>query len=150
MKLTIASLAPPSLMIGALFAAAPAAAKDVTVHMKTSGQGGMMVFEPSFIKAQPGDVIHFVPTNPSHNAETIPTMLPDGVAPSAGLMNKEFVLPVTKPGIYGIKCKPHYAMGMVAVVQVGNGPSANLAAAKAVKVPGLGGKRMAAALAQAK
>ena len=77
-------------------------------------------------------------------------MLPDGVAPSSGLMNKEFVLPVTKPGIYGIKCKPHYAMGMVAVVQVGNGPSANLAAAKAVKVPGLAGKRMAAALAQAK
>ena len=63
MKLIIASLAAT-----VVFAAAPASAKDVTVHMKTSGQGGMMVFEPSFIKAQPGDVIHFVPTNPSHNA----------------------------------------------------------------------------------
>lgn len=137
-------------IIAAATVASPVLAKDVIVQMKTSGKGGMMVFEPSFIKAQPGDVIHFVPTDMSHNAETIPTMLPAGVAPSKGGMNKEFVLPVTTPGIYGIKCRPHFPMGMVAVVQVGNGPSANLAAAKAIAMPGLAGKRMAAALAMAK
>jgi hypothetical protein len=52
--------------------------------------------------------------------------------------------------VYGIKCLPHFSMGMVALVQVGNGPSANLAAAKAVKLSPLATKRMTAYLAQAK
>lgn len=130
--------------------ATPAAAKDHVVHMKNSGAAGPMVFEPAFVKANPGDKIRFLPSDPSHNAETIPNMLPAGVAPSAGQMNKEFVLTVTKPGLYGIKCKPHYTMGMVALVQVGKGPSENIAAAKAAKLPPLAQKRMTAMLAQAK
>ncbi len=141
-------------LAGTLFlaatAATPALAKDITVHMRNQGAAGAMVFEPSFIKAKPGDVIHFVPTDPSHNAETIPTMLPPGVTPSKGAMNKEFVLPVKAPGLYGIKCMPHYSMGMVALVQVGDGPSPNLAAARAVKLPPFAAKRMTPMLAQAK
>ncbi|WP_375287271.1 pseudoazurin [Sphingomonas sp.] len=134
----------------ALTAATPALAKDIVVKMKNQGAGGSMVFEPAFVKAQPGDVVHFVPTDPSHNAETIPTMLPAGVAPSKGQMNKEFVLPVKTPGVYGIKCLPHYSMGMIALVQVGNGPSSNLAAAKAVKLPPFAQRRMTPLLAQAR
>ncbi|CAN5369365.1 pseudoazurin [soil metagenome] len=130
--------------------ATPALAKDVVVHMKNQGVGGAMVFEPAFVKAMPGDTVHFVPTDPSHNAETIPTMLPAGVAPTKGAMNKEFILKVTTPGLYGIKCLPHYSMGMVALVQVGKGPSSNLAAAKAVKLAPLAAKRMNPLLAQAK
>lgn len=130
--------------------ATPALAKDVIVHMKNQGAAGAMVFEPAFVKAMPGDTIHFMPTDPAHNAETISTMLPAGVAPSKGIMNKEFTLKVTTPGVYGIKCQPHYSMGMVALVQVGNGPSANLAAAKAVKLAPFAAKRMTPLLAQAK
>ena len=130
--------------------ATPAMAKEVVVKMKNQGAGGAMVFEPAFVKAMPGDTVRFVPSDPSHNAETIPTMLPAGVGPSKGGMNKEFVLPVTTPGLYGIKCMPHYSMGMVALVQVGNGPSANLAAARAVKLPPFAAKRMTPMLAQAK
>jgi pseudoazurin len=130
--------------------ATPAMAKEVVVKMKNQGAAGAMVFEPAFVKAMPGDTVRFVPSDPSHNAETIPTMLPAGVAPSKGGMNKEFVLPVTTPGLYGIKCMPHYSMGMVALVQVGNGPSANLAAARAVKLPPFAAKRMTPMLAQAK
>lgn len=131
-------------------AATPALARDVIVHMKNQGVGGAMVFEPAFIKAMPGDTVRFLPTDPSHNAETIPTMLPAGVAPSKGMMNKEFTLKVTTPGIYGVKCQPHYSMGMVALVQVGKGPSANLAAAKTVKLAPFAAKRMNPLLAQAK
>ena len=130
--------------------ATPAMAKEVVVKMKNQGAAGAMVFEPAFVKAMPGDTVRFVPSDPSHNAETIPTMLPAGVAPRKGGMNKEFVLPVTTPGLYGIKCMPHYSMGMVALVQVGNGPSANLAAARAVKLPPFAAKRMTPMLAQAK
>lgn len=130
--------------------ATPALAKEFVVKMKNQGAAGAMVFEPAFVKAMPGDTVRFVPSDPSHNAETIPTMLPAGVAPSKGGMNKEFVLPVSTPGLYGIKCMPHYSMGMVALVQVGNGPSSNLAAARAVKLPPFAAKRMTPMLAQAK
>lgn len=133
-----------------LATAAPAMAKDHVVQMKNTGKAGAMVFEPAFVKAKPGDRIRYVPTDPSHNAETIATMLPAGVAPSKGGMNKEWVLTVSKPGLYGVKCQPHYSMGMVALVQVGDGPSPNLAQARAAKLPPFAAKRMNAMLAQAK
>ena len=134
----------------AMASAMPAAAKDITVHMKNKGADGAMVFEPSFVKAAPGDVIHFQPTDPSHNAETISTMVPAGATPMKGAMNKEAVLTVSKPGLYGIKCMPHYSMGMVALVQVGKPTAADVTAAKAVKLPPFAAKRMNAALAQVK
>lgn len=134
----------------AMASAMPAAAKDITVHMKNKGADGAMVFEPSFVKAAPGDVIHFQPTDPSHNAETISTMLPAGATPMKGAMNKEAVLTVSKPGLYGIKCMPHYSMGMVALVQVGKPTAADVTAAKAVKLPPFAAKRMNAALSQVK
>ncbi len=134
----------------AMMVAAPVAAKEITVQMLNKGKEGAMVFEPGFIKAAPGDTIKFVATNPGHNAQTIPGLLPAGEAEQKGQMGKDFVLKAGKPGLYGIKCLPHFSMGMVALVQVGNGPSANLAAAKAVKLSPLATKRMAAYLAQAK
>ena len=127
-----------------------AQARDITVHMKNQGADGAMVFEPSFVKAAVGDTIHFVPTNPSHNAETLPAMLPAGATPMKGAMNKEAVMTVTRPGLYGIKCMPHYSMGMVALVQVGKVTQADIAAAKAVKLPPFAAKRMTAALAKVK
>ncbi len=51
--------------VATLAAAAPAAARDIVVQMKNVGTGGSMVFEPAFIKAQPGDTIHFKPTDPA-------------------------------------------------------------------------------------
>ncbi|WP_375195052.1 pseudoazurin [Sphingobium sp.] len=127
-----------------------AQARDIVVHMKNQGTDGAMVFEPSFIKAAVGDTIHFKPTDPSHNAETLPNMLPAGVTPMKGAMNKEAVMTVTKPGLYGIKCMPHYSMGMVALVQAGKADPTALAAARAVKLPPFAARRMTAALARVK
>ena len=126
----------------------PAMAKDIVVKMQTKGATGQYVFEPALVKADVGDKVHYVPSDPSHNAEIIPGMLPAGVTPAKGAMGKEFVLTVSKPGIYGVKCLPHASMGMVGLVQAGKGPSANLAAAKAVKLPPLAAKRMNPLLAQ--
>ncbi|WP_310496422.1 pseudoazurin [Sandarakinorhabdus sp.] len=138
-------------MVAAALVAVPAAAKEITVKMLNVGTDKTpMVFEPAFVKAAPGDTVKFVATNPGHNAQTIAGFLPAGEAEQKGAMGKTFVLKVTKPGLYGIKCLPHQSMGMVALVQVGNGPSANLAAAKAVKLPPLATKRMATYLAKAK
>lgn len=132
------------------FGAPQAFAKEIIVHMKNQGAEGAMVFEPSFVKASVGDVIHFKPTDMSHNAETIPAMLPAGATAVKGQMNKEVVMKVTKPGLYGIKCMPHYSMGMVALVQVGKVKPEEVAAAKAVKLAPLAAKRMTAMLAKVK
>jgi len=144
--LTVSVLA----LSAALIAAAPVCAKDITVQMKNQGAGGMMVFEPAFVQAAVGDKIHFMPSDMGHNAEPIPGMMPDGVTEPAGAMNKEYVLTVSKPGLYGIKCKPHYSMGMVALVKAGKGAAPNAAAAAAVSLAPLAKKRMEPMLAAAK
>ena len=123
-------------------AAQPAAAKDIVVKMLTKGPSGAYVFEPALVNAAVGDKVHFVPGDPTHNAEGIAGMLPAGVPVTKGPMGKEYVLPITKPGLYGVKCLPHVSMGMVGLVKAGTGPSPNLAAAKAVKLPPLAGKRL--------
>lgn len=133
-----------------LAAAMPASAREIVVHMKNQGAEGAMVFEPSFIKAAPGDTIRFMPTNPSHNAETIPTLLPAGATAMKGAMNKEVSMIVTTPGLYGIKCMPHYSMGMVALVQVGKVAPAAVAQAQAVRLPPLAARRMSGMLAKIK
>ena len=88
-----------------------------------------MVFEPAFVKAQPGDVVKFIPTDKGHNVEDIDGMLPDGVEGFKTKFNEEFDLTVDAEGVYGVKCTPHYAMGMVALIQVGE--AVNLKAAEA-------------------
>ena len=128
----------------------PVVARDIVVHMKNRGADGVMVFEPSFVKATPGDTVRFVPTDPSHNAETLAAIWPQGAAPIKGAMNREVILTVRAPGLYGIKCMPHYSMGMVALVQVGPANPATLAAARAVKLPPLAGRRLTSALAKVK
>lgn len=135
----------PALMLAALgmtLAAMPVSAKEIVVHMKNVGADGAMVFEPAFVKAAPGDVIHFEPTDAAHNAETIPSLLPAGATAFKGVMGKDVSVTVGKPGLYGVKCMPHYTMGMVALIQVGKVAPADLAAARAVKLPPMAQKRM--------
>ena len=119
----------------AIALASPAAAADHVVKMLNKGKAGAMVFEPSLVKVKPGDTVTFVPTDKSHNAESINAMMPAGAAPFKGKMNQPKKVTFSKPGLYGYKCLPHYGMGMVGVVIVGNA-SSNLAAAQKVSHPG--------------
>ncbi|MBS3651861.1 hypothetical protein KEU06_24950 [Pseudaminobacter sp. 19-2017] len=50
-------------------------------------------------------------------------------------------------GIYGYKCAPHFGMGMVGVIQVGES-TANLDAAETAKLPGKAKTRMAELISQ--
>lgn len=111
-----------------------AGAAEIEVKMLNKGAEGVMVFEPSFVKAEPGDTVKFVATDKGHNAETIAGMLPEGVAPVAGKMGQDVSVTLDKAGVYGIKCLPHYGMGMVAMIVVGT--PANQETAKAVNHPG--------------
>ena len=123
--------------------AGPAAAADHEIKMLNRGAAGMMVFEPAFLKVEPGDTVIFVPTDKSHNAESITTMTPEGGATFKSKVNDEVTVTLDVPGVYGIKCLPHYAMGMVALIQVGDDP-VNLEEARAVKHPGKARVRMEA------
>lgn len=113
---------------------ATAGAAEFEVMMLNKGAAGAMVFEPDFIAAAPGDTIRFVPADKGHNVETIKGMIPDGATAVKGKMNQEVTVTLDTEGVYGFKCLPHYAMGMVALVTVG--APGNLEAAKAVKQTG--------------
>lgn len=109
-------------------------AADHQVQMLNKGDKGAMVFQPNFIKAAPGDTITFVPTDKSHNAEAIKGMVPEGAELFKGKLSEPLTVTLTAEGIYGVKCVPHYGMGMVALIEVGK--PVNLEQAKAVKHPG--------------
>lgn len=112
-----------SAAIAALFGAASGealAVEHVVKMINDNGKGQFMVFEPDYIKADPGDTVRFVAVDQFHNAETIPEIWPEGAEPFKGEMSKDVVLTVEKEGVYGIKCLPHYPLGMMALVVVGD------------------------------
>ena len=88
--------------------------------MLNKGEEGKMIFEPSFIKAQVGDNIIFLPTDKGHMAASIKGLIPEGAKKFKSKINKKFSYTVEVEGLYGIRCTPHYANGMVALIQVGD------------------------------
>jgi pseudoazurin len=78
--------------------------------------------------------VRFVATDKGHDAETVPEILPDGATPFHGTMSEDTAVTFDRPGVYGVRCVPHYVMGMVAMVVVGD--PANEDAAKSVRHPG--------------
>ena len=55
--------------------------------------------------------------------------------------NEEFVLTLSAEGIYGIKCSPHFGMGMVAMIVAG--APGNLDRAKEAKLNKKSAERLA-------
>ena len=110
--------------------AGPAIAAEVEVKMLNKGAEGLMVFEPALVKIEPGDTVKFVAADKGHNAELIKGMFPSDATPFVGKSGEDVAVTFDKPGAYGVKCMPHYGMGMVALIVVGT--PGNLAEAKAV------------------
>ncbi|PWW00585.1 pseudoazurin [Hoeflea marina] len=142
--LPMASLLAASLCVAALFSG-PVRAEDHEIRMLNSGAKGAMVFEPDFLRIAPGDSVRFVPTDKGHNVETVKGMMPEGAGAIKGKFNKEVLVTFDHDGVYGFKCAPHYAMGMVALVEVGT--PVNLEEARAVKQTGKAKSRFAEAFA---
>jgi pseudoazurin len=114
-------------------------AEHTVKMLNDNGKGEFMVFEPDFIQAEPGDTIKFVAVDQFHNAETLPEIWPEGAATFQGELSKDVTLTVEKEGVYGIKCMPHYPMGMLALVVVGKPVNADQV--KAYQPPEMGKKR---------
>ena len=91
------------------------------VKMLNKGSDGQkMVFEPALIVANVGDIVTFLPTNKGHMAASIKGMLPDGADKFKGKTNKPISYTISAEGLYGVRCTPHYANGMVAIIAVGS------------------------------
>ena len=100
---------------------AAAFAETHEVQMLNKGaDGARMVFEPAFVQAAPGDTIRFVATDKGHNAESVKGMVPEGAEMFAGKINEEIEVTLDAEGVYAVMCKPHYAMGMVMTIAVGD------------------------------
>jgi pseudoazurin len=127
--------------------AGTAFAADHQVQMLNKGEKGAMVFQPDYIEAAPGDTVTFLPTEKGHDAESIKGMIPEGAEPFKGKINQEITVTLEKEGLYGVKCSPHYGMGMVALIKVGE--PTNAEALKDVKHPGKAKTKMTELLAQA-
>ncbi|WP_146592444.1 pseudoazurin [Puniceibacterium confluentis] len=97
-----------------------AVAETIEIKMlNKTADGERMAFEPAFVQIQPGDVVKFIATDKGHNAETVKGMIPEGSEGFNGKINEEIEIPFEIEGLYGVMCKPHYAMGMVMTVAVG-------------------------------
>ena len=97
-----------------------ASAAEIEVKMLNKGSDGeKMVFEPSLIRANVGDTVTFLPTDKGHMAASMKGMMADG-GKFKGKTNKPVSYVVTAEGLYGVKCTPHMANGMVAVIAVGD------------------------------
>lgn len=124
----------------------PALSAEIEIKMLNKGSDGQpMVFEPAAVKVQPGDTIKFVPTDKGHDVISMTGLVPEGVAEIKGKISQEVSFTADKAGAYVFKCTPHYGMGMVALIVVGDAP-ANLAAVKDAKMPKMAKDRLTAEL----
>ena len=89
------------------------------VEMKNVGADGTMVFEPAVIKISVGDTVHFLPTDPAHNAESVEGLKPDGSVTWKGEMNKKVSVTIDTEGVYVYQCLPHVPLAMVGVIVAG-------------------------------
>ena len=136
------------LGLTAMFMATAGLAEKFEIKMLNKGETGKMVFEPAYLAVASGDTVTFVPASKGHNAETIKGMIPEGAERFKSKIGKEFSVTLNTEGLYGVKCTPHYAMGMVALIQVG--AATNLSDATGVKKRGKAKKRFEPLFAQVK
>ncbi|WP_395172702.1 MULTISPECIES: pseudoazurin [Roseibium] len=92
------------------------------------------VFLPLVQVVQPGDTVVFASVDKGHNSESIKGMIPEGAETWRSKISKDETVTFNQPGVYGYRCTPHAALGMVGLIIVkGDGMMNNVEAARAVK-----------------
>jgi len=118
-----------------LLMTAPVMAAEHTVEMLNNKDGEMYAYSEKVLKIAKGDTVTWKATNMGHNAVFVPKAFPDGAAPLDGMLSKDVSYTFTVPGVYVVKCNPHFGMGMLQVIVVDNNLS-NLDQIKAANYPG--------------
>lgn len=137
-----------ALALATLAMAAPAWAADHQIKMvNKDSQGRAMQFEPAFLKIAPGDTVTFVATDKTHNSEALPDLIPEGAEAWKGKINEGITVTYDVEGFYGFRCAPHFGMGMVGLIQVGEGVAPP--DISTVKLPGKAKTRMTELVSEA-
>jgi pseudoazurin len=124
-----------------------ASGAEFTVNMvNKDSTGKIMQFEPAFLKIAPGDVVHFVAVDKGHDTESLEGGIPEGAEPWKGKISQNLDVTFTVEGLYAYKCTPHFALGMVGLIQVGE-DAGNRDAVAALKYLGKSKVRMEELLA---
>lgn len=97
------------------------------------------VFTPPILKIEVGDSVLFKVIDRGHNSASKRGMIPEGAEPWNGGMDEEIEITFDVEGTYGYICLPHYQMGMVGLILVGDF-SSNLESAKRVRHRGAAAK----------
>ncbi|WP_147112352.1 pseudoazurin [Tateyamaria sp. syn59] len=118
-----------------VFAQEPVTIEMLTKHPTDSRLRN--IFLPRVISVEAGQTVLFKATDRSHNSASIDGMIPEAAEEWDGRINEDIEVIFDVPGIYGYKCTPHAATGMVALVVVeGEGKLDNLEAAQSVRQRG--------------
>lgn len=139
-----------ALGIAALLLTVPAtafAADHQVLMLNKDSEGRPMQFEPAFLKVEPGDTVTFIAQDKGHNAEAIAGKIPEGTELWKGKINEEITVTFDVAGFYAYKCLPHYALGMVGLIQVGDAGTPDIALADGA--PGKGKTRLLELIAEA-
>jgi pseudoazurin len=79
---------------------------------------GATNFNPMHLFVQPGDTIQW--TNMTiHDSESMEGLIPEGAEPWKGKIGQEIAVTLDVEGVYIYKCNPHYPLGMVGAIIVG-------------------------------
>ena len=76
-------------------------------------------FDPKVLFINPGDTVKFTNMSPIHDSVSIDGLIPEGAEPWKFAIGVNGSVTLNADGIYIYKCTPHYAVGMVAAVVVG-------------------------------
>ncbi|MEM1289556.1 MAG: pseudoazurin [Pseudomonadota bacterium] len=108
-------------------------AHSVVMLNVACGEGGTPnVFNPPILRVEPGDTVKFLAIDSGHNSASRRGMIPEGAEAWNGGIDEELEVTLTVPGVYGYVCTPHYEVGMVGLIVVGDDLS-NLEDAKRVR-----------------
>lgn len=111
------------------------------VKMLNKGANGeKMVFEPMLLRIKPGDKVRFIPVDKGHMSQTISSGIPEGADEFASKVNETYTQTFTTTGAHAIKCKPHFTMGMIGMIVVGDNPQ-NISQMENLKIKGNKGKK---------
>jgi len=87
------------------------------------------------------ETVTFIAANKGHNSESILTLTPEGAEPWKGKINEEITVTFETEGSYAYKCQPHLGLGMVGLIQVGDG-AVELDQAEVDKLPKRAAERL--------
>lgn len=107
-----------------LFSSFSLSAKNLEVKLLTSDSNGQsMVMSPGYLKIEKGDTVTFIPSDITHNVESI--AIPTLAKSFTSKMGEKFSYTFAEQGVYLYKCLPHFALGMLGVIQVGSPDNLN-------------------------